>query len=75
MLRPCSSGIDVTNALPWIEKLEDLYRLDPMELSEVHDGVLDAFDDLAIIVRFFAILSATVTLPEKNARRGQIHAS
>ncbi|TGO09857.1 hypothetical protein BTUL_0152g00120 [Botrytis tulipae] len=75
VLRLCSPGIDVTNALPWIKKLEDLYRLHPIELSEVHDGVLDAFDDLAVIVRFFEILSATVTLPEKNARRGQIYAS
>ncbi|KAF7898717.1 hypothetical protein EAF00_005163 [Botryotinia globosa] len=56
-------------------KLEDLYRLHPIELSEVHGGVLDTFDDLAVIVRFVEILSATVTLPEKNARRGQIYAS
>ncbi|KAF7855274.1 uncharacterized protein EAF02_011533 [Botrytis sinoallii] len=71
VLRLCSPGIDVTNALPWIKKLEDLYRLHPIELSEVHDGVLDAFDDLAVIVRFVEILSAN----PKNSRRGQIYAS
>ncbi|TGO62048.1 hypothetical protein BOTNAR_0119g00120 [Botryotinia narcissicola] len=75
VLRLCSPGIDVTNALPWVKKLEELYRLHPIELREVHDGVVDAFDDLAVIVRFVEILSATVTLPEKNARRGQIYAS
>ncbi|KAF7908186.1 uncharacterized protein EAF01_003941 [Botrytis porri] len=75
MLRLCSPGIDVTNALPWIKKLENLYRLHPIERSEVHDGVLDAFGDMAVIVRFVENLSATVTLPQKNARRGQVYAS
>ncbi|KAF7952559.1 uncharacterized protein EAE97_002056 [Botrytis byssoidea] len=66
VLRLCSPRIDVTNALPWVKKLEDLYRLHPIELSEMHD---------AVIVRFVEILSATVTLPEKNARRGPIYVS
>ncbi|TGO47802.1 hypothetical protein BCON_0263g00130 [Botryotinia convoluta] len=74
VLRLCSPGIDVTNALPWIKKLDDIYRLHPIERSEVHDGVLDAFGDLAVIVSFVENLSATVTLPPKNARRGQIYA-
>ncbi|TEY73031.1 hypothetical protein BOTCAL_0084g00100 [Botryotinia calthae] len=75
VLRLCSPGIDVTNALPWIKKLDNLYRLHPIERSEVHDGVLDAFGDLVVIVSFVENLSTAVTLPPKNARRGQIYAS
>lgn len=75
MLRLCSPGIDVTNAHPWIKKLDDLYRLHPIQRSELHDDVLDAFGDLVVIVSFVENLSAAVTLPPKNARRGQIYAS
>ncbi|KAJ8066791.1 hypothetical protein OCU04_004178 [Sclerotinia nivalis] len=75
IFRLCSSETDAAKSVTWIKKLDDLYRLHPTERSEVHDGVLDAFDDLAVIASFVQALSATVTLPPRNPRRGQIYAS
>ncbi|EDO00331.1 hypothetical protein SS1G_14201 [Sclerotinia sclerotiorum 1980 UF-70] len=75
IFRLCSSEIDAAKSVTWIKKLDDLYRLHPAERSEVHDGILDAFGELAVIASFVQALSATVTLPPRNPRRGQLYAS
>lgn len=71
MLRLCQT--DVANAGDWIKKLDDLHRSHPTEREEMPEREYDAFGDLAVTTNFIQTLSASLSLPPVNRRKGQAY--
>lgn len=63
MLRLCQDKTTYSQAVEWIQKLEDLHRAHPLEKDKLTERELDSLSDLAIIVTFTQTLSSLVNLP------------
>ncbi|KAH8689160.1 hypothetical protein BGW36DRAFT_391921 [Talaromyces proteolyticus] len=74
-LRLCQPKTDVTAAVTWIQKLDDLHRSHPDTEIEMLGSESEAFGDIAVTAVFIQSLSRAVSLPPASAKRGQMYIS
>ncbi|OBT47430.1 hypothetical protein VE00_03258 [Pseudogymnoascus sp. WSF 3629] len=75
MMRLCQTETNVSKAVDWIKKLDDLHRSHPAERDNMEEREWDSFSDLAVITGFVQSLSTSLPLPPINPRKGQMFTS
>ncbi|KAI1411637.1 hypothetical protein F5Y13DRAFT_165453 [Hypoxylon sp. FL1857] len=75
LLRLCQPETNASQAMHWIQKLDDLYKSHPSERETLQEREADSLCDLAITVGFIQSLSLSVAIPPFNKKKGQFFAS
>lgn len=75
ILRLCQADTEASQAVTWINRLDEFHRGHPIEQDRMLDRELNAFGDLAATVDFIQSLNVSLPLPTSNATKGQTYVS
>ncbi|KAL7914656.1 hypothetical protein GGI35DRAFT_488720 [Trichoderma velutinum] len=71
MLRLCQSQTHASQAVQWIDKLDDLYKSHPSDWKPLQEREMDALAELILVVAFIQELSIVLSIPSLSRKTGQ----